>query len=188
MNAGPASAKTPSRFTWGVATSNYQVEGAANEDGRGLSIWDTYSRLPGKIKNGDTGDVACDHYHRYREDVLLMQEFGVAREVERRVQFRRLAVEEKGGAILQLEFLHDGVPMGEIRADFGRTFLSLRVDALGWRHILHHPDIPAHFAKREHPLEENPGVTRRIERVRGDTYSDDDAAGHRLDNGVQRRS
>ena len=77
MNAGPASAKAPSRFTWGVSTSNYQIEGAANEDGRGLSIWDTYSRLPGKIKNGDTGDVACDHYHRYREDVALMQEFGV---------------------------------------------------------------------------------------------------------------
>jgi beta-glucosidase len=77
MNAGRASAKAPSRFTWGVSSSSYQIEGAANEDGRGLSIWDTYSRLPGKIKNGDTGDVACDHYHRYREDVALMQEFGV---------------------------------------------------------------------------------------------------------------
>ena len=77
MNAGPASANAPSRFTWGVATSSYQIEGAANEDGRGLSIWDTYSRLPGKIKNGDTGDIACDHYHRYREDVALIQEFGV---------------------------------------------------------------------------------------------------------------
>jgi beta-glucosidase len=77
MNAGSASAKALSRFTWGVSTSNYQIEGAANEDGRGLSIWDTYSRLPGKIKNSDTGDVACDHYHRYREDVALMQEFGV---------------------------------------------------------------------------------------------------------------
>jgi beta-glucosidase len=77
MNVGPASAKALSRFTWGVSTSSYQIEGAANEDGRGLSIWDTYSRLPGKIKNGDTGDVACDHYHRYREDVALMQEFGV---------------------------------------------------------------------------------------------------------------
>ena len=74
MNAGPASATARSRFTWGVATSSYQIEGAANEDGRGPSIWDTYSRLPGKIENGDTGDVACDHYHRYREDVALMQE------------------------------------------------------------------------------------------------------------------
>ena len=78
MNAGPASATARSRFTWGVATSSYQIEGAANEDGRGPSyLQDTYSRLPGKIKNGDTGDVACDHYHRYREDVALMQEFGV---------------------------------------------------------------------------------------------------------------
>src|ERR1700677_2503802 len=77
MNAGSASAKAPPGFLWGVSTSSYQIEGAANEDGRGVSIWDTYSRLPGKIKNGDTGDVACDHYHRYREDVALMQEFGV---------------------------------------------------------------------------------------------------------------
>ena len=77
MNAGPASAIAPSGFTWGVSTSSYQIEGAADEDGRGLSIWDTYSRLPGKIANGDTGDVACDHYHRYREDVALMQELGV---------------------------------------------------------------------------------------------------------------
>jgi beta-glucosidase/6-phospho-beta-glucosidase/beta-galactosidase len=50
MNVGHASAKAPSGFTWGVASSSYQIEGAANEDGRGLSIWDTYSRLPGKIK------------------------------------------------------------------------------------------------------------------------------------------
>src|ERR1700683_4555236 len=77
MNAGSASAKAPPGFLWGVATSSYQIEGAAHEDGRGLSIWDTYSRIPGKIKNNDTGDVACDHYHRYREDVALMQEFGV---------------------------------------------------------------------------------------------------------------
>src|SRR6202453_4789587 len=77
MNAGSASAKAPPGFLWGVSTSSYQIEGAAHEGGRGLSIWDTYSRLPGKIKNGDTGDVACDHYHRYPEDVALMQEFGV---------------------------------------------------------------------------------------------------------------
>ncbi len=76
MNTVPA-AKAPPGFTWGVSTSSYQIEGAAHEDGRGLSIWDTYSRIPGKIKNNDTGDVACDHYHRYREDVALMQEFGV---------------------------------------------------------------------------------------------------------------
>ena len=77
MNAVPLPSSLTSDFTWGVSTSSYQIEGAANEDGRGLSIWDTYSRLPGKIANGDTGDIACDHYHRYREDVALMQEFGV---------------------------------------------------------------------------------------------------------------
>ena len=63
-------------FTWGVSTSSYQIEGAAREDGRGPSIWDTYCREPGRIANGDTGDVACDHYHRYAEDVGLMRELG----------------------------------------------------------------------------------------------------------------
>ncbi len=62
----------PDGFTWGAATASYQVEGAAEADGRGPSIWDTFSRTPGKVVNGDTGDVACDHYHRYREDVALM--------------------------------------------------------------------------------------------------------------------
>ncbi len=60
-------------FVWGAATAAYQVEGAWNEDGKGESIWDRFSHTPGKIKNGDTGDVACDHYHRYREDVALMR-------------------------------------------------------------------------------------------------------------------
>jgi beta-glucosidase len=77
MNIGSPANKAPKNFIWGVSTSSYQIEGAAHEDGRGLSIWDTYSKIPGKIKNNDTGDVACDHYHRYREDVALMQEFGV---------------------------------------------------------------------------------------------------------------
>ncbi len=63
----------PKGFYWGVATSAYQIEGAWNEDGKGLSIWDTYAHTPGNIKNGDTGDVANDHYHRYKEDVALMK-------------------------------------------------------------------------------------------------------------------
>jgi beta-glucosidase len=67
-----------SDFIWGTATASYQVEGAAQEDGRGPSIWDTFCRTPGKIKNGDTGDVACDHYHRYPEDIALMKELGVS--------------------------------------------------------------------------------------------------------------
>ena len=59
-------------FVWGVATSSYQIEGAAFEDGKGLSIWDTYSHEPGKVFEGHHGDVACDHYHRYKEDIRLM--------------------------------------------------------------------------------------------------------------------
>ncbi len=64
-------------FTWGVATSSYQIEGAADIDGRGPSIWDTFSRIPGAIANGDNGDIACDHYHRYNEDLDLMKWLGV---------------------------------------------------------------------------------------------------------------
>jgi beta-glucosidase len=64
-------------FVWGVSTSSFQIEGATAEDGRGLSVWDTYCRQPGKIVNGDTGDIACDHYHRYPEDIALMQRLGI---------------------------------------------------------------------------------------------------------------
>jgi beta-glucosidase len=67
----------PHDFTWGVATASYQIEGAAEEDGRGLSIWDIFSHTPGKILDGSTGDIACDHYHRYRRDVELMQALGI---------------------------------------------------------------------------------------------------------------
>ncbi|GAA5183494.1 GH1 family beta-glucosidase [Niveibacterium umoris] len=67
----------PADFIWGVATSAYQIEGAAQEDGRGPSIWDTFSHTPGKTTNGDTGDIACDHYHRYAEDVACMRQMGV---------------------------------------------------------------------------------------------------------------
>jgi len=67
----------PAGFTWGTATASYQVEGAWNEDGKGESIWDRFSHTEGKILNGDTGDVACDQYHRYKEDVALMKELGL---------------------------------------------------------------------------------------------------------------
>jgi beta-glucosidase len=67
----------PDGFLWGVASSAYQVEGAWNEDGKGESTWDRFSHTPGNIMNGDTGDVACDHYHRYTEDLALMKELGV---------------------------------------------------------------------------------------------------------------
>ena len=77
METAIPAAKSSSRFIWGVSTSSFQIEGAANADGRGASIWDTYCRQPGKVANGDTGDIACDHYHRYREDIGLMRELGV---------------------------------------------------------------------------------------------------------------
>ncbi|GAA3107832.1 hypothetical protein GCM10020001_027290 [Nonomuraea salmonea] len=64
-------------FLWGTATAAYQIEGATGEDGRGPSIWDTFAREPGRTRDGHTGDVACDHYHRWREDVALMADLGV---------------------------------------------------------------------------------------------------------------
>ncbi|MGF6367482.1 beta-glucosidase [Paraburkholderia sp. RAU6.4a] len=64
-------------FVWGVATSSYQIEGAAHEDGRGPSIWDAFCNVPGKVVNGENGDVACDHYHLVEEDLDLMAELGV---------------------------------------------------------------------------------------------------------------
>jgi beta-glucosidase len=67
----------PQGFLWGSATAAYQVEGAANEDGRGPSIWDTFSHTPGKTANGDTGDVADDVYHLYREDIQRMKDMGL---------------------------------------------------------------------------------------------------------------
>ncbi|MCR8940872.1 GH1 family beta-glucosidase [Streptomyces sp. OUCMDZ-4982] len=66
----------PADFTWGVATAAYQIEGAVTEDGRSPSIWDTFSHTPGKVDGGDTGDIACDHYHRTGEDIGLIQQVG----------------------------------------------------------------------------------------------------------------
>lgn len=67
----------PKDFIWGAATAAYQVEGAVHEDGRGESIWDRFSHTPGKTHDGETGDIACDHYHRFREDVALMKRMGL---------------------------------------------------------------------------------------------------------------
>ena len=67
----------PEGFVWGTATASYQIEGAVAEDGRAPSIWDTFSHTPGKVANGDTGDIACDHYHRVDEDVAIMSGLGV---------------------------------------------------------------------------------------------------------------
>lgn len=69
--------KFPEDFEWGVATAAYQIEGAVEQGGRKPSVWDTFSATPGRVKNGDTGAVACDHYHRFSSDVKLMAELGV---------------------------------------------------------------------------------------------------------------
>src|SRR6185503_18730350 len=64
-------------FAWGTATASYQIEAAVEEDGRSPSIWDRFSHTPGKVQNGDTGDVADDHYHRWQSDIALMRDMGL---------------------------------------------------------------------------------------------------------------
>jgi beta-glucosidase len=67
----------PQGFLWGSATASYQVEGGVHEDGRGPTIWDTFSHVPGAVANGDTGDVSTDYYHRYKQDLALMKDLGL---------------------------------------------------------------------------------------------------------------
>lgn len=91
----------PDGFLWGAATASYQIEGAYREDDRGLSIWDTFSHQPGTIQDGSTGDVACDHYHRYRDDVDLMASIGLQAyrfsvSWSRVMPFGKGAINEKG--------------------------------------------------------------------------------------------
>src|SRR6478735_4874807 len=67
----------PASFVWGAATAAYQVEGAVDEDGRGESIWDRFTSMPGNVLNGDDGSVACDSYHRHSSDIALMRSLGL---------------------------------------------------------------------------------------------------------------
>ena len=67
----------PNEFVWGAATAAYQIEGATEADGRGESIWDRFSHTPGRVANGDTGDRACEHYYRWREDLDVMSSLGL---------------------------------------------------------------------------------------------------------------
>jgi beta-glucosidase len=67
----------PHDFIWGAATASYQIEGAVREDGRGESVWDRFCATPGKVRNGESGEIACDFYHRYRDDIALMRELGL---------------------------------------------------------------------------------------------------------------
>ena len=78
MSAGVSSSRAfPPDFLWGSATASYQVEGAVNEDGRGVSLWDTFSHTPGKTDQGENGDVADDFYHRHKQDIALMENLGL---------------------------------------------------------------------------------------------------------------
>src|SRR6266480_5154079 len=73
ISGTPPAISFPKNFYWGTATAAFQIEGAWNEGGKGESIWDRFTHKPGKIKDGTKADVACDHYHRYREDIALMR-------------------------------------------------------------------------------------------------------------------
>ena len=73
----PENKTFPRDFKWGTATSSYQIEGAPTAGGKGPSVWDSFSHIEGKIKNGDTGDTACDHYHLWRDDIGLLKKLGV---------------------------------------------------------------------------------------------------------------
>ena len=73
----PENKTFPRDFKWGTATSSYQIEGAPTAGGKGPSVWDSFSHIEGKIKNGDTGDTACDHYHLWRDDIELLKKLGV---------------------------------------------------------------------------------------------------------------
>ena len=77
LNSIMEETKQKNAFNWGIATSSYQIEGAHNIDGKGPSVWDVFSHTKGKVKNGDTGDVACDHYNKFSEDIKLMRDLGV---------------------------------------------------------------------------------------------------------------
>ncbi|MGW2847925.1 family 1 glycosylhydrolase, partial [Streptomyces sp. NPDC001274] len=71
------SPRLPAGFVWGASTAAYQIEGAAEADGKGASIWDTFVRRPGAVRDGHTGDIACDHHRRFEEDVALMRRLGL---------------------------------------------------------------------------------------------------------------
>src|SRR5580698_11668164 len=73
----PGSRQFPQGFVWGCATAAYQIEGGVHEGGRGASIWDVFSHTPGKTYNGDTGDVADDFFHRYKQDIQIMKDLGL---------------------------------------------------------------------------------------------------------------
>ncbi|MBW8881373.1 MAG: family 1 glycosylhydrolase, partial [Asticcacaulis sp.] len=120
----------PKDFLWGAATAAYQVEGAAQADGKGPSIWDRFAHTPGLMPDGETGDVACDHYHRFREDIALM---------------KRLGLNAYRFSLSWARILPEGT--GRVN-EAGLTFYSELIDALLCAGIqpmatLYHWDLPA---------------------------------------------
>jgi beta-glucosidase len=119
----------PEGFLWGTATASYQIEGAVHEDGRGTSIWDTFSRTPGKVYRGDTGDVACDHYHRLEEDLDLMADLGL-QAYRFSIAWPRIQPEGSG-------------PANQKGLDFYRRLVEgLRVRSIEPMPTLYHWDLP----------------------------------------------
>lgn len=142
----------PSHFLWGSATSSFQIEGATREDGRGDSIWDLFCRTPGRVQDGATGDVACDHYHRYPEDIELMADLGL-QSYRFSIAWPRIQ-REGSGAINQK----------------GLDFYKRLVEKLHARGIrpaatLYHWDLPT-------PLHEQGGWTNRETAYRFQEYAD----------------
>ncbi len=93
----PTAAEFPNGFLWGAATAAYQVEGASRADGKGESIWDRFAHTPGRVLNGDNGDVACDSYHRYGEDIALLRELGI-RSYRFSIAWTRIQPDGRGAA------------------------------------------------------------------------------------------
>lgn len=151
----------PSGFLFGAATAAYQIEGAAFEDGRTASIWDHFARIPGAVINGDTGDVACDHYHRYADDVALMKELGL--------QAYRFSTSWS-------RVRPDGGPVNAKGIDFYSRLVDELLEAgiLPWL-TLHHWDMPQ-------ALEEKGGWTSRdtVDRFVEYALSVHDALGDRV--------
>ena len=153
----PADLGLPNDFLWGVSTAAYQIEGAVTEGGRGPSSWDAFSHTPGRTLNGDTGDVACDHYHRYPEDIALMKELGVD---AYRFSFAWTRIQPTGKGPTNKEGLafYDRLVDGLLEAGIQPsptlfhwdTPLALEEQG-GWMN----PDLPKRFADYAHILGEH---------------------------------